>query len=52
NRVNGVYASEHKWLQETVAKKEWGFDGVMVSDWVAAHNAKACALGGLDLERF
>ncbi|NWK57247.1 glycoside hydrolase family 3 C-terminal domain-containing protein, partial [Verrucomicrobiaceae bacterium N1E253] len=50
NRVNGVYASEHKWLQETVAKKEWGFDGVMVSDWVAAHNAKACALGGLDLE--
>lgn len=50
NRLNGVYTSEHKWLQETVAKKEWGFDGVMVSDWVAAHSAKGCALGGLDLE--
>lgn len=50
NRLNGVYAAEHKWLQQEVAKDEWGFDGVMVSDWNAVHDAKASALGGLDLE--
>ena len=52
NRINGVYASQHQWLQETLTKKEWGFDGVMVSDWLAVHlgDEKAAALGGLDLE--
>ena len=50
NKVNGVYASAGKLLQQDIVKDEWGFDGVMVSDWGGAHDAKGCALGGLDLE--
>lgn len=50
NRLNGVYGAEHKWLQQEVVKDQWGFDGVMVSDWNAVHDAKGSALGGLDLE--
>lgn len=50
NRLNGVHAAEHKWLQETLLKEEWGFDGFVVSDWNAVVSAKGSALGGLDME--
>lgn len=50
NRLNGVFGAENRWLQHDVAKVEWGFDGVMVSDWNAVHDGKKAALGGLDLE--
>lgn len=50
NRLNGIFGAENYWLQYEVAKKEWGFDGVMVSDWNAVHDGKKAALGGLDLE--
>ena len=50
NRVNGVYASEHRQLLHDILKKEWGFEGVVVSDWGAV-NEKAKALeAGLDLQ--
>lgn len=50
NKINGTYASACKLVQQEIVKDEWGFDGVMVSDWGAAHSAKGCAMGGLDLE--
>lgn len=50
NRLNGIFGAENYWLQDEVAKKEWGFDGIMVSDWNAVHDGKKAALGGLDLE--
>ena len=50
NRINGEYASECGFTQEMIAKGEWGFSGVMVSDWGAVHDTLGCALGGLDLE--
>ncbi len=50
NRINGEYASECGFTQEMIVKGEWGFDGVMVSDWGAVHDTVGCALGGLDLE--
>ncbi len=50
NLINGTYASACKLLQEDIIKDEYGFDGVMVSDWGGAHDPKGCALGGLDLE--
>lgn len=50
NRINGVYASANRQTQQEIVKDEWGFDGVMVSDWGGAHDARSCALGGLDLE--
>ncbi len=33
NRLNGTYCAEHSWLLRDVLKDEWGFDGVVMSDW-------------------
>ena len=49
NRVNGTYASEHPWLLNQVLKGEWGFAGVVVSDWGAEHKTDAVE-AGLDME--
>ena len=50
NRVNGIFASEHDELLNQVLKQEWGYDGVVVSDWGAAKSTLGSAQGGLDLE--
>jgi beta-glucosidase len=50
NRINGVFCSQNDWLLKDVLKGEWGFDGVVVSDWGAAKDTVGCAVGGLDLE--
>ena len=50
NRVNGTFATEHRELQVDVLKNEWGFDGLIVSDWFAVKNTVGAANGGLDLE--
>jgi beta-glucosidase len=50
NRVNGTFASSHRRLLRDILKGEWGFDGVVVSDWGAALETEANLSGGLDLE--
>ena len=50
NLVNGVYMTENDHLNNEILKKEWGFDGVLMSDWGATHDGVAAATGGLDLE--
>jgi beta-glucosidase len=50
NRVNGVYASQHRWLLTEVLRAEWGFDGLVVSDWGAVNDRVAALAAGLDLE--
>ena len=50
NRVNGSHMSQHERLLRDVLKGEWGFDGLVMSDWWGTSNAVAAANGGLDLE--
>jgi beta-glucosidase len=50
NRINGVHASQHRWLLTEVLREEWGFDGLVVSDWGAVHDRVAALAAGLDLE--
>jgi beta-glucosidase len=50
NLVNGVYMTANDHLNNEILKKEWGFDGIVVSDWGATHDGIAAANGGLDLE--
>lgn len=50
NRVNGTFACEHDMLLNGVLKGEWGYDGVVVSDWGGTKSTIPAALNGLDLE--
>ena len=50
NRVNGVHCSENRDLIGDVLRDEWGWDGVLMSDWEATHDTVAGATAGLDLE--
>lgn len=50
NKINGVLASQHRWLLTDVLRAEWGFDGVVVSDWGAVADRVAALAAGLDLE--
>ena len=50
NRVNGTYASQHGGLLIQILRKEWGFDGVVVSDWGGVQDRVAAIAGGTDLE--
>ncbi|KHK95657.1 beta-glucosidase [Microbacterium mangrovi] len=50
NRINGVYASEDPWLLTQVLRGEWGFEGLVVSDWGAVNDRVVGLPAGLDLE--
>jgi beta-glucosidase len=50
NRINGRYASENHWLLTQVLRQEWGFEGLVVSDWGAVNDRVAALAAGLDLE--
>ena len=50
NRINGTFASEHPWLLTDVLRKEWGFEGYVMSDWGAVSDRVAGVAAGLDLE--
>ena len=50
NRINGVYASENHYLLTEILRDEWGFEGLVVSDWGANHTTVESVAGGLDIE--
>lgn len=50
NRLNGVYCSENEYLLTDILRKEWGFDGAVVSDWGAVNNRVLGIKAGLDIE--
>ncbi|MEV5201147.1 glycoside hydrolase family 3 C-terminal domain-containing protein [Streptomyces sp. NPDC053720] len=49
NGVNGTTMTEHRALQTEVLRQEWGFDGMVVSDWLAARDTVGAIEGGLDV---
>ena len=50
NKLNGTYCSEHHELLTGILKDDWGFEGLVVSDWGAVHDRVAALEGGLELE--
>ncbi len=50
NLTNGIHMTQNGYLNTDVVKKEWGFQGIMMSDWDATYDGVAAANGGLDLE--
>ena len=50
NKVNGTYASEHRDLLTGVLRREWGFEGTVISDWGAVNDRVASLAAGLDLQ--
>jgi beta-glucosidase len=50
NRINGVYASEDPWLLTRVLRDEWGFEGLVISDWGAVNERVPGLAAGMDLE--
>ncbi|AXB45233.1 beta-glucosidase [Amycolatopsis albispora] len=50
NRINGVYASQDRWLLTDVLHTEWGYSGTVISDWGAVVDRVAALAAGLDLE--
>jgi beta-glucosidase len=50
NFVNGVHSTQNGYFNTEIARKQWGFQGIMMSDWVATYDAVGAANGGLDLE--
>ncbi len=50
NRVNGTYCSEHPRLLTEILREEWGFDGIVISDWGAVNDRVDGLKAGLELE--
>lgn len=50
NRINGVHSAQNRWLLTDVLRDEWGFKGIVMSDWGADHDRVASLNAGLNLE--
>ena len=50
NKVNGTYCCENEFLLNNILRKEWGYDGVVVSDWGATNDRTKSHIAGMDLQ--
>ena len=50
NQINGVHSAQNRWLLTDVLRGEWGFKGIVMSDWGADHDRVASLNAGLNLE--
>ena len=50
NLINGEHATQNSFINNEIAKRQWGFEGIIMSDWDSTYDGVAAANGGLDLE--
>lgn len=50
NLIWGVHSTENPWLNNEVLRNQWGFRGIVISDWTSVYSTPGAVLGGLDLE--
>jgi len=50
NKLNGTHCSENQWLLQTLLRKEWGHDGLIMSDWFGTYSVADSINAGLDME--
>lgn len=50
NRLDACFAADHRRLLQQVLRDEWGFDGLVMTDWMAGHDTVQSVLAGCDLE--
>jgi beta-glucosidase len=50
NRLNGSFCTENAWLNQQVLRGQWGFRGILMSDWSATHSVAPAFRNGIDLE--
>jgi beta-glucosidase len=50
NKLNGTHCAEHDWLLRDLLRTEWGFDGLIMSDWMGTYSVAEAINAGLDLE--
>lgn len=50
NRINGTHVSENKYILDDILRKEWGFEGMTMSDWFGIYSIDLSINAGLDLE--
>ncbi|MCC5931366.1 MAG: glycoside hydrolase family 3 C-terminal domain-containing protein [Cyclobacteriaceae bacterium] len=50
NKINGQHTTHHEYLNNEVLKGEWGFDGVVLSDWASVNDTREALLFGTDIE--
>lgn len=50
NKINGIYAAENHWLLTDVLRGDWGYDGIVMSDWFGSRTTAPTVNAGLDLE--
>ncbi|RSL50394.1 hypothetical protein CEP54_011960 [Fusarium duplospermum] len=50
NKINGVHATENSWLMNQVLRQDWGWDGLVMSDWFGTYSTSESLNAGMDLE--
>lgn len=50
NKINAIYCSENKWLLKDVLRDEWGYEGIVISDWGSVHNVALALKNGMNLQ--
>lgn len=50
NRINGTYAIEHPYLLKNILREEWGYEGLIITDWTAMDRLDVSVKNGMDLE--